>query len=274
MKNKLKKAILKIVLSEKEKLKLSHKINILPKDFVSIKNTTANDIFIAGFPKSGNTWMQNLIAGVQYGIETSLLPDTLTQELVPDIHGKKYYKRFSDCTFFKSHDLPSENMKRVIHLVRDGRDVMASYFAMNKAMGKNITLKDMIISGKDIYPSKWHEHTRQWLNNPFNAEILIVKYEDLINDPFTQLKAVLEFAKLDRTDEVINRAIQGNSFVEMKRKEAEFGWNNKNWNTENAFMRKGKIGSYQNDIPENLIRIFETEANKELVYFGYLKQST
>ena len=270
MKNKLKKAILKIVLSEKEKRKLNQKTSLLPTDFVSIKKTNESDIFIAGYPKSGNTWMQNLIAGVKYGIETSLLPDTLTQELIPDVHGKDYYKRFSDSMFFKTHNLPSEKMKRVIHLVRDGRDVMASYYAMNKALGKITSLEDMIVSGKDIYPSKWHEHTRQWINNPYNAEILIVRYEDLIRDPLNQMIAVLAFAQLDRTDEVINRAIQGNTFVEMKRKEVEFGWNNKNWDPQKDFIRKGKIGSYKEEVPENLIRIFESESNKELKYLGYL----
>ncbi len=271
MKQKLKRAILNIVLSEKERIKLRTNFPILPEGLIPITDTSNNDIFIAGYPKSGNTWMQNLIAGLQYGIETSLLPDKLTQELIPDIHGKHYYKRFSDCMFFKSHNLPQKSMKRVIHLVRDGRDVMASYYAMNKAMGRNITLEEMIIYGKDIYPSKWHEHTRQWINNPFNAETLIIKYEDLIKDPFTQIKAVLAFAQLDRSDEVIYKAIQGNSFSEMKRKEAAFGWNNKNWNPEQNFIRKGKIGSYKQEIPENLICIFESESNKELEYFGYLK---
>ena len=271
MKKKIKQVLLKNILSEKEKIKLKKTTPFIPKGFVSIKNTSENDIFIAGYPKSGNTWMQNLVAGVQYGIETSLLPDRLTQELVTDVHGKKHYKRFSDCMFFKTHDLPAENMKRVIHLVRDGRDVMASYYAMNKAMNKNTTLEEMIVHGKNIYPSKWYEHTKQWIKNPYNADILIVKYEDLIKDPFTQMKTVLEFAKLERTDEVINRVVKGNSFQEMKRKEMEFGWNNENWDPKQDFIRKGKVGSYKNEIPEDLVRIFESESYNELKYFNYLQ---
>ncbi|MBZ9729738.1 sulfotransferase domain-containing protein [Salegentibacter sp. JZCK2] len=266
---RIKKSLQKLLRLEEQASAIS--LETLAKEkFTPIIETKDHDIFIIGYPKSGNTWMQNLIAGVQYGIETSLLPDTLTQELIPDIHGKYYYKRFSECMFFKSHNLPQKNMKRVIHLVRDGRDAMASYYAMNKAMGKNTTLEEMIVYGKDIYPSKWHEHTRQWINNPYNAETLIVKYEDLIKDPFTQIKAVLAFAQLDRSDEVINKAIHGNSFGQMKRKEAVFGWNNKNWDPQQDFIRKGKIGTYKKEMPENLIHIFELESNKELEYFNYL----
>jgi len=240
-------------------------------DFISINNTNEKDIFIAGYPKSGNTWMQNLICGLLFGIETSLLPDKLTQELVPDVHAKKFYKRFGTINFFKTHDLPKKNMRRVIHLVRDGRDVMASYYAMNIAMGKKMTLNDMIVDGKDMYPVSWHEHCRQWLNNPFNADILIVKYEDLLTDTFNQLKRIVAFSGITRSDDIINRAILGNSFDEMKRKEKEYGWDNKSWNPEKDFIRKGKMGSYVNEIPEDLVEIFESKSKAELKYFNYLK---
>ena len=44
----------------------------LASDFyIPINKTNINDIFIVGFPKSGNTWMQSLIAGIQYGIDTN-----------------------------------------------------------------------------------------------------------------------------------------------------------------------------------------------------------
>ncbi len=53
------------------------------------------DIFWGGFPKSGSTRMQNLAAGSLYGIDPELTPDSLIQELVPDVVYKRYYKRFS-----------------------------------------------------------------------------------------------------------------------------------------------------------------------------------
>ncbi|WP_417197991.1 sulfotransferase domain-containing protein [Bizionia sp.] len=239
-------------------------------NFLPITETKPQDIFIAGFPKSGNTWMQNLIAGLQYGIETSMLPDSLTQELIPDVHGKQYYKRFHDVVFFKTHELPRKEMKRVIHLVRDGRDAMASYYAMHQAMKKQVTLKEMVLEGKDVYPCRWHEHTRIWLDNPFNAEILIIKYEDLIQDAFKELKKIVEFAKLSCTDDLIYKAIEGNSFEQMKKKEKEFGWNNKEWDANEDFIRKGKVGSYKEEISVELIQSFESLSKVELEFFNYL----
>jgi len=52
----------------------------------AIDRTDPEDIFIVGYPKSGNTWMQNLVAGVIYGIDARLAPDSLIQDLVPDVH--------------------------------------------------------------------------------------------------------------------------------------------------------------------------------------------
>lgn len=270
MKQLLKKVILKIVLSKKEQDKLNFKNVILPEGFLPIKQSSDNDIFIAGFPKSGNTWMQNLIVGLLYGVNTSFLPDILTQELVPDVHGKVYYKRFNKIVFFKTHDLPQKHMKRVIHLVRDGRDVMVSYYAMNKVLRKETTLKEMIVDGKNIYPCRWHTHTRKWLDNPYNAEILIVKYEDLLNNPYQELKEILNFSGIERSDEMIHQSINGNSFNEMKRKEKEFGWNNKNWDKKENFIRKGKKGTYKKEMPEELITYFEKEAQLELECFDYI----
>jgi len=269
------------MLKHRIKKYLKNKLNIKPEitegisgiiqdhNFIPISEVDDNDIFIAGYPKSGNTWMQNLIAGALYGIDTSLLPDKLTQEIVPDVHAKKYYKRFGDTTFFKTHELPEPHMKNVIHLVRDGRDVMASYYAMNKALNMSITLEDMILNGEGIFPSKWHIHTKEWLSNPFNAKVIIIKYEGLIEDAENELKKALDFFNIKRSDNIISQSVNGNTFNEMQRKEKEHGWYNTNWDKNEKFIRKGKIGSYKTEIPPELIKAFEKEAFKELEKFKY-----
>ncbi|WP_417854997.1 sulfotransferase domain-containing protein [Xanthomarina gelatinilytica] len=266
--NKFKHKI-KQVLKFEERIAQQTENMMRQNNFLPISETKPQDIFIAGFPKSGNTWMQNLIAGLQFNIETATLPDTLTQELVPDVHSKEFYKRFYDVVFFKTHGLPRREMKRVIHLVRDGRDAMASYFAMNQAMKKQVTLEEMIIDGKAIYPCRWHEHTQKWLDNPYDAEIITIKYEDLINDTLTELKKIIAFAKLNCSDYLINKVIEGNSFAQMKNKEKLFGWNNKNWDSSKDFIRKGQIESYKEEIPNELILAFENYSKNQLQHFNY-----
>lgn len=268
MLNRLKKKIdsLKFQIFESQILE---EINYIT-GLVSISEKNPDDIYIAGYPKSGNTWMQNIVAGLIYGIQTSYLPDKLTQRIVPDVHMNKFYLRFATPTFFKTHEFPSKEMRKVIHLVRDGRDVMASYFAMNNALNLETNLEDMIIHGKSIFPSKWHVHTRAWIENPYNSEIITIKYEDLLNNPFNEVRRLLKFIQIERDNDLINKVLDGNSFSEMKRKEREFGWSNENWNKKESFIRVGEIGSYRKEIPLELIHFFEKEAKRELEYFNYL----
>lgn len=242
---------------------------IKQQNFIPITETRDEDIFIAGYPKSGNTWMQNLVAGLLFGIDPVFLPDHLTQELVPDVHGKRYYKRFLDFTCFKTHHLPQPEYKRVIHLVRDGRDAMVSYYHMHKAMGKNTSLEDMVIDGKGIFPSKWHQHCQEWSENPYQSDLIVVRYEDLIRQPLIEMQKLCEFMNIERTPDLIKKIVDGNTFQKMKSKEKKFGWNNNQWNFENDFIRKGKIGSYKEEMPKKLISFFNQEAKEALNLFSY-----
>jgi len=236
-----------------------------------IKNKfKAEDVFIVGYPKSGNTWMQNIVAGLMFGIDTTYLPDRLTQELVPPVANRKIFKRFLDFTCFKSHELPQKNYKRVILLVRDGRDVMPSYKAMNDKMGKSWTLDQMINEGLGLYPCKWVDFYKQWTENPYGSEIMVLKYENLRSNTFETLEEICAFLKIEREAELLNRIIEGNSFDKMRAKAESFGFDNRAWNKGAAFFRKGEVGSYESDFNAKTLKTFEEEAYPMLKYFEYV----
>jgi hypothetical protein len=227
------------------------------------------DVFVAGYPKSGNTWMQQLLTGTVYGMDMHHVPDRLSQETVPDLHAKRFYKRFRDECLFKTHRLPHPRYRRVIHLVRDGRDVMASYFAMNENLGKDITLREMIEEGKGVHPCEWHEHTRQWIENPHDADLIRVRYEDLHTQPLPELRRVCSFLQIERDDSLLNRVIDGCSFDRMQEKEEKYGWENEDWPDDKRFVRRGKIGGYVDEISNDLIEVFENKAQDSLRDLGY-----
>jgi hypothetical protein len=266
---KLLKSILKPQSLQAEKNQAAIREYMLKNNYCSTQNIDSNDIVIVGFPKSGNTWMQNLIAGVLYGIDTTLLPDKLTQLLVPNLHGMSYYKKILDFTCFKSHLLPQPNYKKVVYIVRDGRDALISYYHMNQADKKDFTLEQMVKNGEGLFPSKWHEHVKAWQNNPYNAEIMWIRYEDLHLQPLVEMKRFCKFAGIERSDELLEQSINGNSFQKMQKKEQNFGWDNQKWDTEGKFIRKGKVGSFLDEMPPNLISFFEKEANQQLSELGY-----
>lgn len=243
--------------------------------FSKMNDFRMDDIFIAGYPKSGNTWMQNLVTGIYLNSSSEYITPRLVGEIVPDVHVKKYFRRLIDPMVFKTHDFPRPEYKRVIHLVRDGRDVMVSYYNMGKNKNQNFefTLKEMVIDGKGLEFSKWHLHITDWLQNPYNAEIMVLKYEDLILHPLREMKRISSFIGIELSDDRLIEIYNNNSLQRVRSRVKTYGmendhtWKNKPITT---FFRKGVIGSYKDEMPEELIEYFNEEAIETLRYFDYI----
>ncbi len=230
----------------------------------------SDDIFVVGYPKSGNTWFQNLVSGVIYGADPEYAPDTLVQELVPDVHYKRYYKRFRTPMFFKSHHLPSPEYKHVIYLLRDGRDVMVSYFHhLTVLKGEKIDFLKLVQDGDGLFPCKWHEHVEAWLSNPYNARMIIIKYEDLKKNPIVELQRFCAFVGKERDNPFLELTAKKASFEKMRQKEVSDGWDNPKWPKDNFFIRRGQVGSYRDEMPLDVLEAFNHDADDTLHKCGY-----
>ena len=237
---------------------------------VPITDFAEEDVFVAGYPKSGHTWFQNLVAGIIYGVDPEIAPDTLIQELVPDVHYKQYYKRFQTPMFFKSHHLPRPEYKRVVYLLRDGRDAMVSYFHFNRALyGSKIDFLRMIAKGEYLFPCKWHDHVEQWLSNPYVAKMIVIKYENLLLQPIDELRTFCNFVGVRRSDDFLTQVIEKCSFSKMSKKEKESGWDNPVWPKDKPFVRRGEIGGYKDEMPPLVLNAFLGEASDTLRKCGY-----
>jgi hypothetical protein len=129
----------------------------------------------------------------------------------------------------------------------------------------------MVVNGKGLlgYP-KWHIYLKNWIQNPFHTNILWIRYEDLLINPYKEVKKICEFLNIDRVDPIINTAIESSGFNEMRKKEDSLGWFNQNWDKKEKFIRRGIKGSYIDEVPIEYIKYFESEAKEMLEYFGYL----
>lgn len=243
--------------------------SIPPRDFENITSTTPEDVFIVGYPKSGNTWMGVLCSSLIYGLNPQKTPDTLTQELVPDVHYKTFYKRFQEPCLFKSHHLPRPEYKRVIQIVRDGRDVMCSLKHFNDALGKVHTFDKMINDAAGLTPCRWHEHILAWNKNPYDADILLVKYEDLKADCVQQLKRIAEFINIECSDAEFATIAEATQVKNMKKREQKFGWNNKDWPKDKAFVRQGTSGGFRSELDEQQVTQFDSLSAEALHLLGY-----
>jgi hypothetical protein len=242
-------------------------------DLTPVGEFSSQDIFVAGYPKSGNAWFQNLITGIYFGVNPEVAPDTLIQELVPDLHFKRYYRRFKTPMFFKTHHLPRPEYKRVVYLVRDGRDVMVSYYHYQMAiMNGNVDFMAMVRDGESLFPGKWHEHIRAWTENPYQAEKIVIKYEDLKRDPLTIVTQICEFAQIERDPNFLRNVIDQTQFAKLQAKEREgrIFFANRIWPSDKRFFRRGIVGSYKDEMPAEVLEAFLQQAAPVLKEMGYL----
>lgn len=236
----------------------------------SIRQTEPEDIFIVGYPKSGNTWMQNLVAGMVFGVDPHFTPDTLVNELVPDVHDQMFYRRYRTPTFFKSHYLPRPEYRRVVYLVRDGRDAMVSYFHYLGAIsGREPDFLRMVSEGEELFPCRWHEHIEAWTKNPYGAKMITIRYESLKTDPVEQLRTLCQFAGLERSQALLQSVVEGCSLDAMREREKQMGWSSPAWPSDKAFLRRGEAGSFRDEMPPAVAAEFMRQAGQTLIRAGY-----
>jgi hypothetical protein len=190
------------------------------------------DVFISSYPRSGTTLTQWILYLLTH--EEQPDPAHLTKvspwferslaigELTASDLG-----RFPSPRVFKSH-LPRQWLPdgaRYIYVERDVLDVVVSYFHFYRAyLGFEGTLDDFygrFMDGRVQYGS-WFEHVAGWRERASDPDVLIVRYEDLLNERKASIERIVEFLGWDRSEGWVDRAVIESSFDAMKRRESVF----------------------------------------------------
>ena len=169
----------------------------------------------------------------------------------------------------KHYFTDKNNTLGAIHIVRDPRDVLVSY---SRYIKKNIreTLKlissDNHIGFLEDYEGvegeirgSWSQHYNSWKN--FNIkETIIIKYEDLIEDPFENFLKVINYLnklfKLKVDEEKIKKCIKITNFNNLQNLEKKTGYKEKLTNNlEAPFFNTGKTKQWQKELDQKTINI-------------------
>jgi len=232
----------------------------------TIPNPRDSDIYLVSYPKSGNTWMRYLLAyaiwpeinkpdleemaglipsyGLEYDIKSMLDPATPCNKLEHRIIKEH----------FPYNNVAKKYVKNVIYLCRDGRDAIISYWHfLNQVRGTSVSLNDFIRDSSSHPSGPWHDHVQQWLDAPVNK--LVIRYEDMLNNPASSLKMVLDFIKLERDELIINRAVERSSFDSMKAIEKSKGFRLDMLKNVD-FIRQGEAGSWKTLFDNKTIQLF------------------
>lgn len=236
------------------------------------------NIIIVGYPKSGTTWLSRLIAEL---VECPLQGDWGFDHI--QALYKEGEERTSEFQCYKSHhtyqelsEVSKEKIYKIIYIVRDPRDIAISgmhYFnfsSKKQALLKKLKLSNSAKSFSNIpeedkkkkmihavlYGDK---NINQWLNMPWKDHlnnykdegVLLIKYEELIDNPQETCTDILKYLTLEKTTSHITNSIEKQSFKKRKR-EIEA--------TDNPLLkkiiRKGGYGYWKEDFSKKENNLF------------------
>lgn len=203
-------------------------------------------VWLASYPRSGNTWLRFMIANLVAGKISS---SSQVMKQVPDIHeGINGHHLFGNHTVVvKTHwkywsGIPlREDTIGAIYIIRHPIDVLESN--LNYAFHRSGSLREgkepaeierSAARWADEYIEhggsarfrqygigSWEENVRSWLWSGLSIPRLLVRYEDLLSDPGAGLTKVAKFLGSAKTADDIALAVQHSSRANMRGIEEE-----------------------------------------------------
>jgi hypothetical protein len=228
-----------------------------------------NRIIVTEYPKSGGSWLVSLIGDVLslpkrdiYVSEGFNLFDLSKHFWYEDALS---YNLTESCVI-KSHELPDSPLHnfpaKIIHLIRDGRDVVISkYFHDKDFCVKNRIFNEFTMSFEEFLEKtarEWGTYVSAWAEK----KTLTCRYEELLFDTTSTIQNILSQLEFEVPLEKVNEIIQANTKDKMRKaldKLFEY----------NTFIRKGIAGDWKNHFAKDHKEIFKKCAGDVLIKLGY-----
>jgi len=267
-------------------MNIMNKINIIVKKYVCDPRKRGrevtihdDDIMLVSYPKSGNTWTRFLIGNL---ISKEPVNFINIENIVPDIYKNRDFEllKLPSPRIMKSHEYFNPQYKKIIYIVRDPRSVAVSYFHHLKKFNEFSSNYEFInfvkrfINGEIDQYASWNDNVTSWINTigQNRDNFLLLRYEDLKEDTFLELKKVVDFLNLNCDEDKIKEAIELSSIEEMKKLEdvqKEDSKILKGSNTNQRFVRKGSLNEWKDYFDDQSKKIFYEKFGKNMQILNY-----
>ncbi len=235
-----------------------------------------DDVFIVSYPKSGNTWARFLIGNYITDGNFSFLN---SNDYIPDMHAHpEKCAAMAGPRIIKSHFSFRPELRRVIYIVRDPRDVAVSYYYYYlKYVYNNMPVKpdfqeffESFIQGKVEF-GLWDRHAMSWCQ-PGQKDFLLLRYEDMIADAAGALQQMLVFLYGDFDKDKVQKAVEASRFERMAEQERQQRAKlprNAASDSSIPFVRKGSPGNFTEYLSEKNVDEIRAKFGSAMKIFNY-----
>ncbi|XP_053467665.1 sulfotransferase 2B1-like [Ictalurus furcatus] len=241
-----------------------------------------DDVFVITYPKSGTTWMQEILPLVLSGGDLTPVLTLQSYERVPWLEegrAAQVVAKLSAPRPFISH-MPYHLMPatffsskaKVIYVTRNPKDVVVSHFYFQQMAsflhdpGTFEEFTDGFLAGNVIF-GKWTDHVKSWKNPDLGNRILYITYEEMIQDLRGIIRRILCFLNRQLSEDALKRVIEQCQFKTMKQNKMS------NYSmvapeimnsSKSPFLRKGIVGDWKNHFSPELEAKFNAFISEEL----------
>jgi hypothetical protein len=202
-------------------------------------------------------------------------PEVFNQ-ILPGVSGRRLplIWRLEDPRIIHSHTTFRKGLPRAVYMIRDGRDAVVSFYHYTVTReGHKIPFPDWFeLYSRRWYGARWHDHIESWLNDGSKNlldNLLVVKFEEMKENPVTCVQLITKHLGLTTDNEVISNAIEMASLGRARERERrEFG---DIQNPNKSFYRGGKTGQWSNYLKGNIYERFMDMSDQALRLANYMQ---
>ncbi|XP_073233452.1 sulfotransferase 1B1-like [Porites lutea] len=249
-------------------------------DYIANFETRLDDVFVVSYPKSGTTWVQEIVWQICNKGAISSEKLTLRSpflEASSSNTGQPVLETLSSPRLIKSH-LPYSTIPRrankdaqckYIYVARNPKDVAVSHFHFEEKMKESGNgyngpwdfYSKLFIEGNVCF-GHWNDHVLNWWKHKDDPNVLFLKYEDLHKDLQYHVRVIADFLHKPLSDELISRIAAQCTFQGMKANEISYKIRDEQESS--PWLRKGVVGGWKSYFTTELNERFEKEVLAKL----------